>query len=75
MELKIIQEQVGHEHASTTSIYTSVSSDFRVKTLRSALDATITAALAKPPTRGPAGPRRAAPGSRKPAGGGTKEAR
>ena len=43
--LKIIQEQVGHEHASTTSIYTCVSSDFRTRTLRSALDATMQAAL------------------------------
>jgi hypothetical protein len=75
MELKIIQEQVGHEHASTTSIYTSVSSDFRVKTLRSALDATVAAALAKPTAPRPAEPRRADLGSRKPAGGGTKEAR
>lgn len=33
-----VQEQVGHAHASTTSIYTSVSSDFRAKTLRNALD-------------------------------------
>ena len=52
-----VQQQVGHEHASTTSIYTCVSSDFRVKTLRSALDATVTAALAKPPA--PARPNRA----------------
>jgi integrase/recombinase XerC len=70
-----VQQQVGHEHASTTSIYTSVSSDFRVKTLRSALDATVAAALAKPTAPRPAEPRRADPGSRKPAGGGTKEAR
>lgn len=68
-------EQVGHEHASTTSIYTCVSSDFRVKTLRSALDATVAAALARPPAPGPAEPRRADPGSHKPAGGGAKEAR
>jgi integrase/recombinase XerC len=70
-----VQQQVGHEHSSTTSIYTSVSSDFRVKTLRSALDATVTAALAKPPAHGPGEPRRAAPGSSKTAGGGAKEAR
>jgi len=43
-ELKIIQEQAGHEHASTTSIYTCVSSDFRTRTLRRALDATAAAA-------------------------------
>lgn len=39
-----VQQQVGHEHASTTSIYTCVSSDFRTRTLRRALDATMTAA-------------------------------
>ena len=36
---------MGHDHASTTSIYTCVSSDFRVRTLRRALDTTITDAL------------------------------
>jgi integrase/recombinase XerC len=41
-----VQQQAGHEHASTTSIYTCVSSDFRTRTLRSALDATVAAALA-----------------------------
>ncbi|WP_243713005.1 site-specific integrase [Actinomadura sp. 6K520] len=41
-----VQQQAGHEHASTTSIYTCVSSNFRVRTLRNALDATISAALA-----------------------------
>ena len=40
-----VQAQVGHEHASTTSIYTCVSSDFRVRTLRKALDATVGAAI------------------------------
>lgn len=44
-KIKIIQEQVGHEHASTTSIYTCVSSDFRPRTLRRHLDATVAAAL------------------------------
>jgi site-specific recombinase XerD len=43
---RFVQEQVGHEHASTTSIYTCVSSDFRTRTLRRHLDATVTAALA-----------------------------
>ena len=43
--LKIIQDQVGHDHASTTSIYTCVSSDYRTRTLRRALDQTIGAAL------------------------------
>jgi site-specific recombinase XerD len=37
-----VQHQVGHEHASTTAIYTCVSSDFRTRTLRRALDATMT---------------------------------
>jgi site-specific recombinase XerD len=40
-----VQQQVGHQHASTTSIYTCVSSDYRTRTLRAALDATITAAM------------------------------
>ena len=39
-----VQHQVGHEHASTTAIYTCVSSDFRTRTLRRALDATLTQA-------------------------------
>jgi hypothetical protein len=43
-QLKIMQQQVGHEHASTTSIYTCVSSDFRTRTLRRALDQTLDAA-------------------------------
>jgi site-specific recombinase XerC len=41
-----VQHQVGHEYASTTAIYTCVSSDFRTRTLRRALDATMTAAAA-----------------------------
>jgi site-specific recombinase XerD len=40
-----VQHQVGHEHASTTALYTCVSSDYRTRTLRRALDATMTAAL------------------------------
>jgi len=40
-----VQHQMGHEHASTTAIYTCVSSDFRTRTLRNALDATIADAL------------------------------
>lgn len=43
---RFVQEQVGHEHSSTTSIYTCVSSDFRTRTLRRHLDASVTAALA-----------------------------
>jgi DNA-binding Xre family transcriptional regulator len=42
--------QAGHDHAGTTSIYTCVSSDYRTRTLRRALDATIDAALK--PARG-----------------------
>ena len=48
---RFVQEQVGHEHASTTSIYTCVSSDFRTRTLRRHLDATVAAALATPAGR------------------------
>jgi site-specific recombinase XerD len=40
-----VQHQVGHEHASTTSIYTCVSSDFRTRTLRRVLDQTLDVAL------------------------------
>ncbi len=45
MDALFVQHQAGHEHASTTALYTSVSSDFRVKTLRRALDSTVRAAL------------------------------
>jgi site-specific recombinase XerD len=44
-DARFVQEQVGHDHASTTSIYTCVSSDYRTRTLRRALDATVAAAL------------------------------
>jgi hypothetical protein len=40
-----MQQQAGHAHASTTSLYTCVSSDFRTRTLRRVLDETISAAL------------------------------
>jgi integrase/recombinase XerC len=40
-----VQHQVGHEYASTTALYSCVSSDFRTRTLRRVLDATMTAAL------------------------------
>jgi site-specific recombinase XerD len=33
-----VQQQVGHDHASTTSAYTSVSSDYKTRVLRAALD-------------------------------------
>jgi len=36
-----VQQQVGHEYASTTAIYTSVSSDYRTRVLRDALDRSI----------------------------------
>ncbi|GAA1857898.1 tyrosine-type recombinase/integrase [Actinomadura bangladeshensis] len=42
---RFVQEQVGHEHASTTSLYTCVSSDFRTRTLRQAMESTVNAAL------------------------------
>lgn len=42
---RFVQEQVGHDHASTTSIYTCVSSDFRTRTLRRALDDMVADAL------------------------------
>jgi site-specific recombinase XerD len=47
-----VQHQVGHEHASTTSIYTSVSSDYRTRVLRSALDEVISRATTNDETRG-----------------------
>ena len=34
----LAQQQVGHEHSSTTEIYTSVSSDYKTRALRAALD-------------------------------------
>jgi integrase/recombinase XerD len=40
-----VQHQMGHDHASTTSLYTCASSDFRVRTLRRVLDTTIKEAL------------------------------
>jgi hypothetical protein len=45
IKLKIMQQQAGHEHASTTALYTCVSSDFRTRTLRRALDATAAAVM------------------------------
>ncbi len=38
-DTRFIQEQVGHEHASTTSIYTFVSPDYRTRVVASALAA------------------------------------
>lgn len=42
-----VQQQVGHSYASTTALYTSVSSDFRTRTLRRALDSTVSRALGR----------------------------
>jgi len=47
-----MQQQVGHCYASTTALYTSVSSDFRNRTLRAALDRSIQAALSGGAARG-----------------------
>jgi hypothetical protein len=47
-----VQQQVGHCYASTTALYTSVSSDFRNRTLRAALDRSIQAALGGDAARG-----------------------
>lgn len=44
-DAKFVQDQAGHEYASTTSLYTGVSSDFRTRTLRRVLDQTIKDAL------------------------------
>ena len=52
IKLKIMQQQVGHCYASTTALYTSVSSDFRNRTLRAALDRSIQAALRGDAARG-----------------------
>ena len=40
-DVLFVQQQVGHRHASTTAIYSSVSSDYRTRMLRSALDAVV----------------------------------
>ncbi len=45
MDTLFVQQQVGHEHASTTALYTCVSSDYRTRTLRQALDSTLREAL------------------------------
>ena len=46
-----VQQQVGHEYASTTAVYTSVSSDYRTTAVRAALDRIAGPALAKPTPR------------------------
>jgi integrase/recombinase XerC len=50
-----VQQQVGHDYASTTGLYTCVSSDYRTRTLRRALDQTITGALGAGPANAGAG--------------------
>lgn len=45
VDAMFVQHQLGHEHASTTAIYTHVSSDYRTRTLRHALDTILTEAL------------------------------
>jgi integrase/recombinase XerC len=47
-----VQQQAGHCYASTTALYTSVSSDFRNRALRAALDRPIRAALRGDAARG-----------------------
>lgn len=51
-----VQQQVGHSYSSTTALYTSVSSDYRARSLRAVLDATVNAAMATdgavPPSSG-----------------------
>ncbi|MCF8572237.1 tyrosine-type recombinase/integrase [Gordonia sp. HY002] len=42
---RFVQDQMGHEHASTTGIYQFTSDQFRQSTLRSALDRTMNEAL------------------------------
>lgn len=51
-DARFVQEQVGHQHASTTSIYTCVSSDYRTRTLRQALDAQVAQVLNHEPLPG-----------------------
>ena len=53
VDAMFVQHQLGHEHASTTAIYTHVSSDYRTRTLRHALDTILNEALgADRPTDG-----------------------
>lgn len=42
---RFVQDQMGHEYASTTGIYQFTSDDFRRSTLRSVLDRTVRQAL------------------------------
>jgi len=45
MDPLFVQHQAGHEHSSTTALYTCVSSDYRTTTLRNALSSTLRQAL------------------------------
>lgn len=45
-DAKFVQDQAGHDYASTTALYTGVSSDFRTRTIRRVLDKTVRNALA-----------------------------
>ena len=42
---RFVQDQMGHEHATTTGIYQFVTDEFRRSTLRSALDLTVKEAM------------------------------
>src|SRR3546814_3311350 len=42
---RFVQDQMGHEHATTTGIYQFVSDEFRRSTLRNARDRTVTEAM------------------------------
>jgi site-specific recombinase XerD len=44
---RFVQHQMGHEYASTTTIYQFVSDDFRSTTLRASLERTMDQALGK----------------------------
>jgi len=44
---RFVQDQMGHEHPSTTGIYQFVSDEFRRSTLRAALDSTVQEALGR----------------------------
>ncbi|MDT5047405.1 MAG: hypothetical protein QOG75_3279 [Mycobacterium sp.] len=45
MDPLFVQHQAGHEHSSTTALYTCVSSDYRTTTLRKVLSSTLRQAL------------------------------
>lgn len=55
IDAKFVQDQLGHEYASTTGIYDCTSSDYRQRTLRRALDSTVREALNIGDTTGPGG--------------------